>query len=192
MKTFLVRPFEEAISKMRKYSQVKFFIMLRFEDLRYLLPSATKLRRLCFYRRLSVHSGGWGWGCLPQCMLGYHTPPPEQTPPEQMPPGSRHTHLPGSRQPPWEQTPPPPGEQTPPRGADTPGSRDPPEQTPPGSRCPPGADTPREQMPPREQAPPPPEIRSLLRTVRILLECILVLSSFHPNLCANTFFLSMR
>ena len=26
-----------------------------------------------------------GWGCLPQCMLGYHTCPPEQTPP-----GSRH------------------------------------------------------------------------------------------------------
>ena len=150
MKTFLVRPFEEAISKMRKYSQVKFFIMLRFEDLRYLLPSATKLRRLCFYRRLSVHSGGWGWGCLPQCMLGYHTPP-EQTPPEQMPPGSRHTHLPGSRQPPWEQTPPPPGEQTP-LGAETPLSRHPPgADAPPQSRHSPRADT-----PPREQAPPPP------------------------------------
>ena len=39
-------------------------------------------------------------GCLPQCMLGYHT------------------HTPGSRHPsPWEQTPP---EQTPPLGADTP------------------------------------------------------------------------
>ena len=37
----------------------------------------------------SVHRGG----CLPQCMLGYHTPQ------EQTPPGRRH--------PPWEQTPPP-------------------------------------------------------------------------------------
>ena len=73
----------------------------------FLLPSATKLRRLCFYRHLSVHTGG----CLSQCMLGYHThTPPEQTPPEQTPPQSRH----------------------------------------------------------------PPERRPLLRTVRILLECILV------------------
>ena len=50
-----------------------------------------------------------GGGCLPQCMLGYHPPPPW----EQMPPGSRHppradtpreqTHL-------LEQT--PPGKQT--------------------------------------------------------------------------------
>ena len=44
------------------------------------LPSATKLRRLCFYTCLSVHGGGSA-----QCMLGYQ--PPEQT-------------LPGSRQPP--------------------------------------------------------------------------------------------
>ena len=28
-----------------------------------LLPSATKLRRLCFHRRVSVHRGGaWSWG----------------------------------------------------------------------------------------------------------------------------------
>ena len=38
------------------------------------LPSATQLRRLCFYRCLSAH-----WGGLPQCMLGY--PPQEQAPP---------------------------------------------------------------------------------------------------------------
>ena len=36
-----------------------------------LLPSATKLRRLCFYTCLSVHKGGG----QPQCMLGYHHPP---------------------------------------------------------------------------------------------------------------------
>ena len=26
------------------------------------LPSATKLRRLCFHRRVSVHRGVWSWG----------------------------------------------------------------------------------------------------------------------------------
>ena len=57
----------------------------------FLLPSATKLRRLCFYRRASVHTGG----CLPQCMLGYHTP------------RSRHPH---SRHPPPRADPLPPRE----------------------------------------------------------------------------------
>ena len=63
------------------------------------------------------------WGCLPQCMLGYH-PPQEQshplgadTPQEQTPPGGRH----------------PPGADIPP-GADTPQ-----EQTPLWSRHPPGS-----------------------------------------------------
>ena len=80
-----------------------------------------KLRRLCFYRHVSVHIGG---GCLPQCMLGYH------------PPGSRH---PSGSRPPRSRHPlgadPPPGagnplEQATPPGADTPRSRHPPEQTP--------------------------------------------------------------
>ena len=61
-------------------------------------------------------------GCLPQCMLGYHTHTPLG---EDTPPGSRHP--PGSR-PPQEQTHPP--EQTPPEET-------PPEQTPPPSRHPP-------------------------------------------------------
>ena len=39
----------------------------------YLLPSATKLRRLCFYTCLSVHGGV----CLSAC---WNTIPPEQTP----------------------------------------------------------------------------------------------------------------
>ena len=101
-----------------------------------------------------------GWGCLPQCMVGYHTPQ------------SRHTHPPGADTP-LEQTPPradTPREQTPPR-ADTPWSRHPPEQTLP----PPGADT-----------LPPPEIRSLLRTVRILLECNLVLLKFQSTVQSTT------
>ena len=83
-------------------------------------------------------------------------------------------HPPGASTPlgadtPQEQAAPPPGagtpqEQTPPPGADTP-----PEQAPTRSRHP------LEQAPPsREQAPPPPSRRLLLRTVRILLECILV------------------
>ena len=89
----------------------------------FLLPSATKLRRLCFYRRVSVHRGR----CLPQCMLGYHTPPP------------------GSRHPPWEQTPPPRSGHPP--GTDTPRSGHPREQTPHQEQTPPS-------LPP-EQAPPP-------------------------------------
>ena len=87
-------------------------------------------------------------GCLPQWMLGY---PPEQTSPrqqtsptEQMPPQSTH----------------------PPLGAHTPRA-DPREQTPPWEQTPP------EQTPPRADTPPT-KIRSLLRTVCILLECILV------------------
>ena len=82
------------------------------------LPSATKLRRLCFYTCLSVHRVGV---CLSAC---WDTPYP----------WSRH---------------PPPQEQAPPRS-----------RQPPRSRHPPGADTPSRRL--------------LLRTVRILLECILV------------------
>ena len=74
--------------------------------------------------------------------------------------------------PPWAGTPlgrPPPGRH--------PLVRHPPGQTPPG-RTPPWADTPQ-QTPPR-QTPhgqtPPPSRRLLLRTVGILLECILVFS----------------
>ena len=67
---------------------------------------------------------GWGWGCLPHCMLEYHTPPRSRHP-HSRPPGSRHS--PGADAPPGPYTPP---EQTPP------------EQTSPESRHPPGADTP--------------------------------------------------
>ena len=66
-------------------------------------------------------------GCVPQCMLGYHTPPPQSRhPPGADTPGSRYPH-------------PLPPEQTPP-GAD------PQELTPPGVD-PPGADTPPKQAP---------------------------------------------
>ena len=98
-------------------------------------------------------------GCLPQCMLGYHTP--------------------------WEQTHTPPGADTPIPQADTPQSRHPPGADPPRSRHPPPEQTPPNGAgtPPMEQAPPngagtpqwsrhPPGADE--RPVRILLECILV------------------
>ena len=73
---------------------------------------------------------GWGWGCLPQCMLGYHTPLGADTPQEQTPPET---------------------EQTPPR-ADTPLGAD----TSQGADTPPEADTPAlgADTPPPEQTPP--------------------------------------
>ena len=93
----------------------------------------------------SVHRGV----CLSAC---WHTT---------IPPQSRH---PPGADTPLEQTPAGPGA---PLGADTPRSRPPGTGHPPGPGTPPGADT-----PPRNQAPP--SRRLLLRTVRILLECILV------------------
>ena len=72
--------------------------LLLIHFMHFFLPSATKLRRLCFYRRLSVHKGV-GWRCLPQCILGYH-PPKADTPQEQTPPQEADT-------PPKKQTPPP-------------------------------------------------------------------------------------
>ena len=110
----------------------------------FLLPSATKLRRLCFYWHLSVHGGGGV--CLSAC---WDTTPPgadtpqRRHPPEQTPPGSRHA--PRSRHTPQEQTPPwsrhthtPHQEQTPPEQTPLPQ-----EQTPPA--------------PPQEQTPLPPD-----------------------------------
>ena len=102
---------------------------------KHLLPSATKLRRLCFYGRLSVHTGGV---CL---SAWWDTPPPEQTSPGSRPPRCRHP--PPRADTPGADTPP---EQTPPLGAD------PQMQTPPRSDTP-GADTPPEQTPPWEQTP---------------------------------------
>ena len=74
----------------------------------------------------------------------------------------------------WDTT--TPQEQTPPR------SRHPPEAGTPRSRHPPRAGTPREQTPPPPGSRhPPPSRRLLLRTVRIILEYILV----HIDSCAN-------
>ena len=90
------------------------------------LPSATKLRRLCFYRRVFVHMGG----CLPQCILGYHPP----TPQNQTPPQGADT--------PQEQTPP---QEADPR-ADIPQEADTPQEADPPTRC----------RPPHQEADPPP------------------------------------
>ena len=51
------------------------------------LPSATKLRRLCFYRRLSVHGGGGV--CLSTC---WDTTPPSRHPPQEQTPPRRDGH----------------------------------------------------------------------------------------------------
>ena len=70
------------------------------------LPAATKLwPRYYFYRCLSVHRGG---GCLPQCMLGCHTPPRMENPPGwRTPPGWSTPRMenPPDGEPPQKQTP---------------------------------------------------------------------------------------
>ena len=92
-----------------------------------LLPSTTKLRRLCFYRLLSVHRGGGS------ASVHAGIPPPKSRhPPEQTPPWEQ-THSPGSRHPPGSR---PPWSRHPP-GSRHPPSRHPPEQTPPRNRHPP-------------------------------------------------------
>ena len=48
-----------------------------------------------------------------------------------------------------------------------------------GYHPPPRADTPRPGTPPDQAPPPPDQRRLLLRTVRILLECILVLTDIY-------------
>ena len=74
------------------------------------LPSATKLRRLCFYRRLSVHGGEGGVSASVHAGI----PPPASQ--EQIPP---RADTPQGADTPLEQTPPrahsPPGADTPPR-----------------------------------------------------------------------------
>ena len=85
----------------------------------------------------SVHSwGGWGWGCLPQCMLECHTPP------------VRHPSLGADTQPlsnPWSRHPP---------GSDTPRGQTPPSRHAPGQTLPPGADPPGQTHRPMSRTPP--------------------------------------
>ena len=69
------------------------FIHLNF------LPSATKLRRLCFYRRLSVHMKGV---CLSACWDTTPLPQSRQPPGVDIPPGPDR---PPRADTPWDQTP---------------------------------------------------------------------------------------
>ena len=146
------------------------------------LPSATKLWQGNVFRSV--------WGvCLSACWV---TQPPRQTPtpfgktdpPGQTPPGQT---LPlADTTPPWQT--PTPGQT--PLGQTSPLDRHSPGQIPPLGRHPrvdtplvrhPQADTPRiRQTPPwadtpLDRHPRPPSRRLLQRTVRILLECILVI-----------------
>ena len=133
-----------------------------------LLPSATKLRRLCFYTCLSVHRGST-WAGTPRDQVhpqGPGTPPRTRyTPWDQV-------HPPGPGTPPQNQVPPTPWDQVHPPGPDT---------------------TPRDQVhPPGTQYTPPPRRRLLLRTVRILLECILVFICFGFHVEASFHMTSSR
>ena len=99
-----------------------------------LLPS--EVAKVMFLQASVCPQGGWG--CLPQCMLAYHTPSPEPVPPwEQTHPRSRH----------------PPGADTPLR-ADTPREQTPLEADTPRADTSPRADTPREQTPSKSRHPP--------------------------------------
>ena len=109
------------------------------------LPSATKLRRLCFYTCLSVHKGE-------SASVHAGIPPPL---PEQTAPGTRHPLragiLPGAGNPP---------------GAGTPQSRQSRDQTHPLSRPP----TPDETSP-RNQTPPKQTARILLEYILVFYFC---------------------
>ena len=89
----------------------------------YYQPANEIVGRLCFYSCLWFCSQG---GCLPQCMLGYHTP------------GSRH---PREQAPPWSRQP---------LGAGTPT-----QQAPQHSRHPNTAGTPTQQAPQHSRHPIP-------------------------------------
>ena len=132
-----------------------FYTMFVTEKAKHLLPSATKFRRLCFYRHLSVHSGGGStWpGAPPRS----RHPPDQVHPRDQVhptradPPRTRYTPGPGTA--PWTRyTPSEPG--TPPNQVHPPDQVHPPG---PGTH-PPGADTPRDQVHPLDQVHPPDQV----------------------------------
>ena len=145
------------------------------------LPSATKLRRLCFYRRVSVHRGEYLTRYTPWNQID---PPAGRPPGRYTPPQTRYTpldqvHLPRPGTPPGRYTPqtrytPHRTRYIPPAGTPPSGQVHPPDQVHPPTRCtsPDQVHTPGQVTPCTRYTPP--EIRPLLRTVRILLECILV------------------
>ena len=121
------------------------------KNIEWFLPSAMKLWRLCFYRRVSVHRGEV---------------------PDQAPPRTRYT---------------PQDQVHPPRPGTPPQTRYPLDQVQPPqtSYTTPGPGTPLDQV------HPPPKIWPLLRTVRILLECILVFTILFDQLVIKTVYFSL-
>ena len=103
-------------------------------------------------------------GCLPQCMLGCHTPLDGEPP--------------GWRNPPWDQVDPPTPDSQPLDGESPPGPGRPPDGELPQMENPPGT-----RQTPQMEKPPPPGSRLqhtvYERPVRILLECILVILCDH-------------
>ena len=108
----------------------------------YLLPSATKLRRLCFYKHVSVHGGG-----VPDQV---HPPGPGTPSRTRYTPGTRYT-LPGTRYTPLGPGA-PPGPGTPPPG---PGTPLPDQVHPPDLVHPQGPCTPPDQVHPAGPGTPP-------------------------------------
>ena len=117
-----------------------------------LLPSATKLRRLCFYRRVSVHRGGE--------YLTRYTPTGPGTSPGQVHPPVSGTHPPADQVHPQAGTLPrdqvhPPGPGTTPWTRYTPRAGTPPQARTPWIRytpLPPPQGTPPGRYPPRDTA----------------------------------------
>ena len=132
------------------------------------LPSATKLRRLCFYKRMSVHRGEYltrypprirypppGPGTLPGTRYTPRDQVPPQDPLDQIhPPRTRYT--PQDQVHPLDQVPPRPGTS---QTRYTPGTRYTPQDQvhPPDQVNPPGPGTPPStRYPPGPGTPPPP------------------------------------
>ena len=141
------------------------------------LPPATKLRRLCFYTWLSVilFKGGSTWAGTPGTRytpLGRYTPRPG-TPPGQVHPQAGTPSRPGT---PQDQV-----HQHPRAGTPTLGRYTSQAGTPPWAGTPPRIRyTSPNQVHPRTRYTPTSR-RLLLRTVRILLECILVAVNFNSQ-----------
>ena len=112
----------------------RFLSVTRLGQTTILLPSATKLRRLCFYTCLSVHGGGCTWAGIP---------------PRQVPLWDQ-VHPPGPGTPPWDQVHHPQGRYTPRAGTPWDQVHPPGPGTPPGTRY-----TPRTRYPPPGQVHPP-------------------------------------
>ena len=94
-----------------RFNQIQQNIDTQIPYHRNLLPATTKLGQGNIFTSVCQEFCPRGWRCLPQCMLGYTTPPGSR-PPGADTPQSRHPpeQTPRTRQTPpllWKQTPPP-------------------------------------------------------------------------------------